>query len=434
MQIEKVSVTKLNPAKYNPRKELKAGDKEYEKLKRSIVEFGYVEPIIWNKTTGNVVGGHQRLTVLKDLGHETVDCVVVELDETKEKALNIALNKIQGEWDDDKLASLLTDIDANSFDVTLTGFDLTEVDELLNEFYSSEAIEDDFDYEEAEEEVKTNKKEDKALVHEGEIWQLGNHRLVCADPTSEEQISKFLAGKKAQCTITCPPECGSKEYEVNGVDNWLQKVKKAIGIASKHSEMAVITMHDLYNTGTQFIEPTTSELTREFVENDMRPIWMRIWKKNANKTNGSRYHLNTNKPIPQYEYIGAFSKSQQDDYNDQEYEWISAFAKHSYKFARRLSKEERKKWGYAGIWEMTAVKTFSEGQTAQPIELPWRVIKMHTDKHDVVYEPFGGTGTTLLACEQTDRDCYLVEENPDLCEVIIRRWEEFTGNKAVKLC
>ena len=99
MNIEKISVGELKAASYNPRKDLKPGDAEYEKLKRSIQEFGYVEPVIWNKRTGTVVGGHQRLKVMKDLGYEEVDCVVVYLDEQKEKALNIALNKISGEWD-----------------------------------------------------------------------------------------------------------------------------------------------------------------------------------------------------------------------------------------------------------------------------------------------------------------------------------------------
>ena len=101
MNIQKVSVGKLQAAAYNPRKQLKPGDAEYEKLKRSITEFGYVEPVIWNQTTGNVVGGHQRLQVMKDLGYTEVDCVIVELDDQREKALNIALNKIQGEWDKD---------------------------------------------------------------------------------------------------------------------------------------------------------------------------------------------------------------------------------------------------------------------------------------------------------------------------------------------
>ena len=94
MTIEKIPAARLNPAAYNPRKDLKPGDREYEKLKRSIAEFGYVEPVIWNRQTGNVVGGHQRLKVLVDMGQTEIDCVVVDLDLRREKALNIALNKI----------------------------------------------------------------------------------------------------------------------------------------------------------------------------------------------------------------------------------------------------------------------------------------------------------------------------------------------------
>ena len=431
MVIEKINVNKLLPAEYNPRVALKPGDKEYEKLKRSIKEFGYVEPVIWNKATGNVIGGHQRLTVLKDMGQNEIDCVVVDLSVEKEKALNIALNKIQGAWDNDKLASLLTDLDASSFDVTMTGFDAAEVDELLNNFYSSEAVEDDFEYEKAQEEVKSAK---ESLVKAGDIWSLGNHRIMCASATDEVLANKLFNGKKAQCTVTSPPSCGSKEYEVSGIENWLDKVSKTIKTISKFSEMVCITLGDMYNTGTQFIEPTVGEITRKLIDQGLRPIWMRVWKKQNSKGNASGYHLNTNKPIPQYEYISAFSGKEQDEYNDQEYSWVSAFAGHSYKFAKRLTKDERKKWGYAGIWEMTPIKTFSEGQTSQPVELPWRCIKMHTDKHGIVFEPFGGSGTTLIACEQTDRHCYLMDESPELCEIIIHRWENFTGEKAVREC
>ncbi|MEA4865013.1 MAG: ParB N-terminal domain-containing protein, partial [Sphaerochaeta sp.] len=108
MTIETKHINDLLPADYNPRKDLKSGDAEYEKLKRSIEQFGYVEPVIWNRTTGRVVGGHQRLKVLRDAGHTELECVVVDLSEDKEKALNIALNKISGEWDKDKLALLIT--------------------------------------------------------------------------------------------------------------------------------------------------------------------------------------------------------------------------------------------------------------------------------------------------------------------------------------
>lgn len=105
MLVKTMPIAELKPADYNPRKDLQPGDAEYEKLKRSLTEFGYVEPVIWNSTTGHVVGGHQRLKVLEDLGHNTVDVIVVELDETREKALNIALNKISGEWDNDKFSN-----------------------------------------------------------------------------------------------------------------------------------------------------------------------------------------------------------------------------------------------------------------------------------------------------------------------------------------
>ena len=111
MNIEKIGVDQLKPAKYNPRKDLKPGDPEFEKLRRSVEEFGYVEPIIWNKRTGVVIGGHQRLKVLQYLGYTEVDCVVLDIDEQKEKALNVALNKISGAWDVPLLTALLRDLD-----------------------------------------------------------------------------------------------------------------------------------------------------------------------------------------------------------------------------------------------------------------------------------------------------------------------------------
>ena len=133
MIFEKKRAAELLPADYNPRKDLKPGDVEYEKLKRSIEQFGYVEPVIWNKATGRVVGGHQRLKVLMDLGFTEVDCVVVELPDEKEKALNVALNKISGDWDKDKLALLISDLQGADFDVSLTGFDPAEIDDLFKQ-------------------------------------------------------------------------------------------------------------------------------------------------------------------------------------------------------------------------------------------------------------------------------------------------------------
>ena len=133
MKIDIQSIDKLIGAPYNPRKDLKPGDKEYDKLKQSIEHFGYVEPIIVNDRTGYIVGGHQRLKVLQDLGYTEVEVVHVDLDENNEKALNVALNKVSGDWDADKLEDLLRELNlAEDFDVELTGFDMSELDTLFN--------------------------------------------------------------------------------------------------------------------------------------------------------------------------------------------------------------------------------------------------------------------------------------------------------------
>lgn len=132
MQIKKVPVNMLHMAIYNPRKDLQPADTEYKKLKKSIEQFGYVEPIIWNEQTGNVVGGHQRLKILLAQGETEVDVSVVNLEPVEEKALNIALNKISGEWDNEKLEQLLADISAvEDFDASLTGFDMEEIENII---------------------------------------------------------------------------------------------------------------------------------------------------------------------------------------------------------------------------------------------------------------------------------------------------------------
>ena len=430
MLIDKIPAARLNPAAYNPRKDLKPGDKEYEKLRRSIAEFGYVEPIIWNKTTGNVVGGHQRLKVLLDLGVTEIDCVIVELDDKREKALNLALNKIQGDWDETKLASLMAEFDASIFDVSLTGFDADEVDALLNKFYSKEAIQDDFDVDKEKEAIEAA---GETRTHTGDIWLLGQHRLLCGDSTSEVDFDRLMDGAHAQCAVTSPPYGVGKEYEKAGIEPWFETMRPAIKNICKNADIVCWNIGDLYATGTQFIEPTEMYSIGLFSDNGFRPIWIRIWKKQGMNFGNSPYHLVTNKPVQQYEYITALAAQETDEYNDQEFAWVSAFAGHSYKFVKRLTKDERKKWGYAGIWEISTVRANKDHPAMFPVELPWRCIKMHSDRGGIVLEPFAGCGTTLIACEQTERRCYAMEISPVYCDLIVKRWETFTGETAIKL-
>ena len=135
-----MKIDELLPASYNPRKDLQPGDPEYERLYRSITEFGYVEPIVWNRRTGRVVGGHQRLKVLKAQGYTEVSVSVVDLDEQREKALNVALNKIGGDWDEAKLVELLQELEKD-MDLELTGFTQKELDKLIKKMAEKDAEE-----------------------------------------------------------------------------------------------------------------------------------------------------------------------------------------------------------------------------------------------------------------------------------------------------
>lgn len=200
MNLKKLKIGDLIMATYNPRKDLTAKDKEYQKIKNSITEFGYVTPIIVNADM-TVISGHQRLKVLKDLEYEEIECIVVDLDKTSEKALNIALNKIQGDWDEEKLESLLKELKTENFDLDLTGFDSEEINDLLEDFF--ETTEDEFDVDKAVEEIKT------PISKKGDIWILGNHRLMCGDSTSAEDVNNLINGATMDLCITDPP------YNVN---------------------------------------------------------------------------------------------------------------------------------------------------------------------------------------------------------------------------
>ena len=136
-------------------------------------EFGYVELIIWNNRTGHVVGGHQRLKILQETGQQEIECVVVDLDIDKEKALNIALNKISGDWDKDKLVLVISDLNAADFDVSLTGFESTELESLLTGASEFDAKDDHSDIDALLRKA--------SYVQRGDVWTIGNHRLICGD-------------------------------------------------------------------------------------------------------------------------------------------------------------------------------------------------------------------------------------------------------------
>ena len=195
-ELKVLPVSVLKPAEYNPRKKLKAGDKEYEKIKNSIEEFGFADPLVVNSDM-TIIGGHQRLTVAMDLGYTEVPCAVVDIDKVREKALNIALNKITGAWDDTLLAELLEDIQNSNFDLGKTGFDPPEINTLFNKLHDKQVHEDDFDVD--------SELQQPVFSQLGDLWLIGRHRVICGDSTGEEIYTRLMDGDKANLVLTDPP-------------------------------------------------------------------------------------------------------------------------------------------------------------------------------------------------------------------------------------
>ena len=343
-------------------------------------------------------------------------------------ALNLALNRIQGDWDEAKLSEVIAELDASAFDVSFTGFDAEEIDALMNRFYSAEAVQDDFNQEEAAADIAAA---GGATTQPGDLWQLGSHRLLCGNAASAEDMEYLCGGERAACGFAAPPLISLADYRKNGLAPWLEGLGAAVQNLCRHAEIVCWKMDDLFTTGTQYMEPVGLYSMKLFEDCNFRPLWIRVWKRQGAAARVGSSHQNSNKPQKQFEYLAAFGDTAE-EINQQEYGWVSAFAAHNYRFVKRLTKEERRKWGYAGVWEIS-VPEQADGPQPIPVELPWRCIKMHSDPGGLILDPFCGGGTTLIAAEQSGRRCFAMDSDPMNCDLTVLRWEQFTGEKARRI-
>ena len=397
MLIRKINIQDMFHASYNPRRDLKPGDAEYEKLRRSIEEFGYVEPVIWNSCTGNIVGGHQRLKVLLDLGHTEIDCVVVELDVQREKALNIALNKIQGDWDEGKLAELLSDLEASAFDVTLTGFDVVEVGELLRDKPTGSVKEDDFDADKAASEIET------PVTQPGDVWLLGPHRLMCGDSTDMADVKTLMDGKTARFVFTDPP--WNVNYSASDNPRWkngrpILNDKMSTEAFGAFLLRAFTCMKEVSEPGCMTYVVMSAQEWGNLMEamSELSYHWSStiIWKKDTLVLSRKDYHT-------QYEPIW--------------YGWTEG--------SRLCPLKDRKQ---SDVWDVPRPKVSAEHPTMKPVTLVAKAILNSSRSGDLVLDLFGGSGTTLIAAEQTGRMCSMMELDPKYCDVIVKRYIEQCGS------
>ncbi len=412
MRIEQVEISQINPAPYNPRKDLKPEDSEYKKLARSLDEFGCVEPLVWNKRSGNLVGGHQRLKILIDRGVTETAVSVVDLPPEREKALNIALNKIQGDWDDDKLAELLEELAGlPDFDIELTGFELPDAEELIAEHLKSDPEDEAFDLE-AELE-----RQGPVITQPGDLLELGRHRLLCGDSTNVKDVRKLMDGKRAILFATDPP------YLVgyDGTNHPGKTSQRRVKLKSNKDWSK--------NCGFTWDDPDANpELYERFikaaVEEAIRPnaAWY-CW-------HASRRQVMVEEA---WAKAGAFVHQQIIWVKDRPilsrswYTW-----QHEpcfFGWVRPNKPPRRTDKHLSSIWQLPTVPVGQKNEhpTSKPVEVFAIPMRQHTRRGAICYEPFCGSGSQLIAAEKLGRRCYAIEISGRYCDLIVRRWISFVG-------
>jgi len=410
MEIKKMQISQIKKADYNPRVGLKPGDPAYEKLKSSIETFGFCEPLIFNRRTGHLVGGHQRLMVLKDLGYTQAEVVVVELPLEQEKACNIALNKVQGSWDEQKLALLLDELTkAPEFDVGLTGFESGEISDLLDRALNADSPqtrEENFDAEEALD------RENPAVTQPGELIELGNHRLLCGDSSKSSALKKLIEDNKVHLFFTDPP------YNVDYYGGNRPQPDKA---RPKQSRQWKRIYSDNLNQDEyiKWLGIVLRNVSRFLAAG--APIY--IW--NGHRQFGPMHQL--------FESIGikvscviTWAKESfaigYGDYNQQTefclYGWLENNGAHRWYGPTNEST----------LWQIHRDPTKEyKHPTQKPLELAERAMRNSSRRGQIVLDTFLGSGTTLIAAQRLSRKCFGIEIDPHYCDVIVRRWIAFVG-------
>ncbi len=398
MEFRKINIDRLKHAEYNPRKDLKPGDAEFEKIKNSITEFGYCEPIIVNSDM-TIIGGHQRAKVLKELGYTEIDCVVINIDKTKEKALNIALNKVTGEWDFESLAKLLDELKEEDYNIELTGFDFSEAEKLWDEYISENKRDyykdDDFDIELPEEPV----------TKRGDIWLLGKHRLMCGDACNESDVAALMREDFADMVFTDPP--WNVNYGATEHPSWKQRTILNDSMTTeefkKFLDSAFKVMNKFSKPGCMtYVVMSAQEwgnLMLSLKENGYHWSSTIIWNKDRLVLSRKDYHT-------KYEPIW--------------YGWSDGSAR-----LHPLTDRQQ-----CDVWDIPRPSVSELHPTTKPVELVVRAIKNSSNMKDIVLDLFGGSGTTLIACEETDRRCRMMELDEKYADVIVKRYIDKVGSDA----
>lgn len=355
-------------------------EKQVQQVAASIKEFGFTNPILIDEGNG-IIAGHGRLQAAQMLNLNEVPTITLEgLTEAQRKAYVIADNQLalNAGWDLDALKLEVDRLGELDFDISLLGFD----DDMLAGLMEEEPAEGLTDEDEVPE------LEDDPVTVEGDVWILGNHRLMCGDSTSIDAVDKLMAGNKADMVFTDPPY----NIDYQGVSDKREKIKND---KMPDSDFKDFLIQSIMSCETMYVccSWQYSHLFKEAMEEMARkPKAMIIW----NKVNPAQ-HLD--KYFKQHEIIFYYG-----DFGGQ-------------------------KTLRGDIWEMKRQRN-TVHPTMKPVELIDMAMADQPEKKKV-YDGFGGSGSTLISCEKNHRDCYMMELDPKYCDVIIKRWQDFTGQEAL---
>lgn len=437
LKIVDVDIKDLIPADYNPRKwEAEA----VTNLKESIKRFGMVDPIIANRSPNRknvVIGGHFRLKVAEDLGFKTVPVVYLNIsDVAKEKELNLRLNKNTGEWDWDLLAKF------NESVLSEIGFSSQELDDIFDLDLEPEK----FDLQKELKKLNINRVE----IKKGQVWQLGEHKLMCGDSTIEQDILKLMGKEKAVMCFTDPP------YILDYLHGKQKHGKPTEGFGYKRDRKYLETDA----LPPDFTEKWMTNISKVQAEHfsiivyenwkNLRTIWgemekywkvrnMIVWHlPNRHQGFSARYKFFSKHDIAM---VGAtpdkdIGFNTEEEANGLQEEYKTALYAISGKPHWEGYKHGKKNQPTDFI-EFNASDEKNSGQGVvfgtKPIEILIPYIKVLTKRNDLIIEPFGGSGSTLIASEKMKRRCFVMEKSPVYAEVIRHRWKKLTGQKAIKL-
>lgn len=418
MQIVEKKLNEIKPYEKNPRK----NDDAVKYVAESIKQFGFKVPIVIDKD-GVIVCGHTRYKAAKQLKLPTVPTIAADdLTDEQIKAFRLADNKTSefADWDDAMLSEELSDL--IDIDMSDFGFGLLEDDD---ETKRKEATDDNYSV--------SLPKEAKAKL--GDIYQLGEHRLMCGDSTKSEDIECLMQDKHARMIFTSPPYSNLRTYE-GGKNLDVDNIAQFIGAYKDYCDFECV------NLGLKFVDNEVDQFWNRYIdiahENGMKLLAWNVWDKKMAGSIGMQRHMF---PV-RHEWIFVFGENPEKTNKT----WEKKTKDNKRGLVARRQPDGSLKYSSVGdtsskfkcMESVVAVNSYigslrKDHPAIFPVELPSEYIQALTDEEDCIIEPFGGSGTTLIACEQLNRKCFCMELEPKYIDVIIDRWEEYTGKKAIKI-